>query len=84
LNSFGSDCVRKILRESKTVPATGPRPCPICGKPSVARHQPFCSVRCAQIDLGRWLKGNYRIETEEPPDESSGEGDKSQTHTPRN
>jgi endogenous inhibitor of DNA gyrase (YacG/DUF329 family) len=30
-------------------------------------------VRCAQIDLGRWLKGNYRIETDEGPDDPSEE-----------
>jgi endogenous inhibitor of DNA gyrase (YacG/DUF329 family) len=51
----------------------GQRRCPICGKPATPRHQPFCSARCADIDLGRWLKGNYRIPTEEPPDEGSGE-----------
>jgi uncharacterized protein len=50
------------------LPATGRR-CPICGRPASARHQPFCSKRCADIDLGRWLKGNYRVEIEEaPPD----------------
>ena len=55
----------------KPVPAA--RPCPICGKPSVQRFKPFCSSRCADIDLGRWLKGNYVIpgepleETEEAP-----------------
>jgi len=32
-------------------------------------HRPFCSPRCAQIDLGRWLKGNYSIPTDEAPDE---------------
>jgi len=46
------------------------RQCPICGKPAVQRYRPFCSARCAQIDLGRWLKGNYRIETDEAPDDS--------------
>jgi endogenous inhibitor of DNA gyrase (YacG/DUF329 family) len=46
-------------------PSTSPRPCPICGKPSTSQHRPFCSVRCARIDLGRWLKGNYRIATDE-------------------
>jgi uncharacterized protein len=46
------------------------RPCPICGKPSAPRSRPFCSPRCAQIDLGRWLKGNYRI----PTDETSEDG----------
>jgi len=45
------------------------RPCPICGKPAEPQHRPFCSARCAQIDLGRWLKGNYRIATEEEPEE---------------
>jgi uncharacterized protein len=50
------------------------RPCPICGKPPNEENRPFCSVRCARIDLGRWLKGNYQIPTEEAPeDDSSGE-----------
>lgn len=45
----------------------GNRRCPVCGKPATLRHQPFCSGRCTDIDLGRWLKGNYRVETDEPP-----------------
>jgi uncharacterized protein len=45
-----------------------PRPCPTCGKRATPRHRPFCSPRCAQIDLGRWLKGNYRIPTDETPE----------------
>ena len=49
------------------------RPCPICGKPPTPQNRPFCSTRCARIDLGRWLKGNYRIPTEEAPEEGSGE-----------
>jgi endogenous inhibitor of DNA gyrase (YacG/DUF329 family) len=35
--------------------------CPICGKPATDRFKPFCSGRCADIDLGRWLKGGYAI-----------------------
>jgi len=35
--------------------------CPICGKPGTAGFVPFCSKRCADIDLGRWLKGGYAI-----------------------
>jgi uncharacterized protein len=35
--------------------------CPICGKPGHKLHAPFCSRRCADIDLGRWLKGGYAI-----------------------
>ena len=44
--------------------------CPICGKPAVPQHQPFCSGRCADIDLGRWFKGAYSIPTDEPPEEA--------------
>lgn len=35
--------------------------CPICGEPADERYRPFCSKRCADIDLGRWLTGQYRI-----------------------
>ncbi|MBV8889698.1 MAG: DNA gyrase inhibitor YacG [Alphaproteobacteria bacterium] len=49
-----------------------PRCCPICGRPARAAHLPFCSVRCAQIDLGRWLNGAYRVETEEPAENDPG------------
>jgi uncharacterized protein len=50
-----------------------PRRCPICGKPPTPQNRPFCSARCARIDLGRWLKGNYRIPTEETPDQGDGD-----------
>lgn len=47
---------------SKRAPANdNPRPCPICGRLSVASHRPFCSSRCADIDLSRWLGGQYAI-----------------------
>ena len=36
--------------------------CPICEKPTVAAYKPFCSKKCADIDLNQWLVGNYRIE----------------------
>ncbi len=35
--------------------------CPICGKPRDPAHRPFCSHRCAQVDLGRWLTGQYVV-----------------------
>lgn len=46
--------------------ATEPMPrrpsrCPICGRPAQAESRPFCSPRCAQVDLGRWLTGGYAI-----------------------
>jgi endogenous inhibitor of DNA gyrase (YacG/DUF329 family) len=37
------------------------RPCPICGKASAQKFHPFCSARCAQVDLNRWLGGHYAI-----------------------
>lgn len=36
-----------------------PERCPNCGKPAAPDHAPFCSVRCQQVDLGRWLNGTY-------------------------
>ena len=41
--------------------STAPEACPICGKPKTVPFSPFCSKRCADIDLGRWLKGRYAI-----------------------
>ena len=35
--------------------------CPICGKPTVTEWRPFCSRRCADVDLARWLGEGYRI-----------------------
>ena len=43
--------------------------CPTCGKPGTADYRPFCSKRCADIDLGRWLKEGYRVPAEEQPAE---------------
>lgn len=44
------------------------RPCPLCGKPSQQKYHPFCSARCSDIDLSRWLGGRYAIPAEEEPD----------------
>ena len=35
--------------------------CPVCGKPANEGTKPFCSKRCADVDLNRWLKGSYVI-----------------------
>lgn len=40
---------------------TRARPCPGCGKLSVERYRPFCSARCADVDLNRWLSGSYSV-----------------------
>jgi hypothetical protein len=43
------------------------KPCPICGRPSIVEMRPFCSKRCADIDLGRWLGEAYRVPAIEQP-----------------
>lgn len=42
--------------------------CPVCGKPSVEKYRPFCSLRCADADLGRWFGESYSVPTEEAPE----------------
>jgi uncharacterized protein len=49
------------------------RPCPICGKPSVQAFHPFCSSRCADIDLNRWLSDGYVIPSSDQPSRGDGE-----------
>jgi endogenous inhibitor of DNA gyrase (YacG/DUF329 family) len=44
-----------------TVAASVSAKCPMCGRPAEVSHRPFCSVRCADADLGRWLTGQYRV-----------------------
>jgi len=43
--------------------------CPICGKPRDTAFKPFCSKRCSDIDLNRWLSGVYAVPTKEDEDE---------------
>ncbi len=54
--------------------------CPICDKPAAADYRPFCSRRCADVDLQRWLVGRYAIpasrdeEDEEDPASPASDG----------
>ncbi|MDF2995819.1 MAG: hypothetical protein K0R27_1456 [Xanthobacteraceae bacterium] len=54
---------------SEPAKSTPEKPCPICGKPAVEKYRPFCSSRCADIDLHRWLSGSYAIPAAEDDDE---------------
>lgn len=53
--------------ESAKAQQTAERPgktvskCTSCGNPQVPKYRPFCSKRCAQLDLGRWLNESYRV-----------------------
>ncbi len=54
--------------------------CPICGKPGVAAFRPFCSRRCADVDLNRWLSGVYAVpvtDDEEEDERRDAGGDES-------
>lgn len=44
--------------------------CPICARDTDAKHAPFCSRRCQDVDLGRWLRGSYAIPAEAVDDEN--------------
>lgn len=50
------------------------RTCPLCGKPTDHAFRPFCSKRCADIDLGRWLRGVYAVPGEPANSDEGGDG----------
>ena len=47
------------------------KPCPICGKPATDAAKPFCSERCRDVDLNRWLSGSYAIPGRKDADEDA-------------
>ena len=63
------------------VPLRPPKPCPTCGKPSTRKAYPFCSARCADVDLGRWFTEAYSVPAEDedefsetPPEAANDDG----------
>lgn len=42
--------------------------CPMCDKDTVASYKPFCSKRCADLDLAKWLNGSYAVPSTDPED----------------
>jgi endogenous inhibitor of DNA gyrase (YacG/DUF329 family) len=62
-------------RSDNVVPLRRPRalPCPICKKPAAMEYRPFCSKRCADLDLHKWLGEGYSIPAVEPPDGMDGD-----------
>ena len=55
----------KVVREKSQMTS-----CPLCHNPAEVPHTPFCSRRCAQLDLGKWLTGDYAIPAYEAMDDS--------------
>jgi endogenous inhibitor of DNA gyrase (YacG/DUF329 family) len=47
-----------------------PKSCPICGKPATEASKPFCSERCRDVDLNRWLSDSYRIPAKDDDDDA--------------
>ena len=63
-------------REPKKAAGRGKRtpkakPCPICGKPATEASRPFCSERCRDVDLNRWLSGSYVVLGRDNADEDA-------------
>ena len=50
-----------MVAANENDPTKATTPCPTCGKPSHPDYRPFCSKRCADVDLQRWLSGRYAI-----------------------
>lgn len=61
------------MTTSNVAPLRKARPCPECGRPSIRESYPFCSERCRNLDLSRWLSGSYAIPVAD--DESKAEAD---------
>lgn len=57
----------KYYRKAKA----GPLSCPICGEAADPKARPFCSKRCANIDLGYWLQGKYAIPAVDAADDTT-------------
>jgi endogenous inhibitor of DNA gyrase (YacG/DUF329 family) len=52
--------------------------CPLCQKTSLKPYSPFCSKRCADLDLGKWLRGDYAVPVVEEDDVPDSEEDPAQ------
>lgn len=65
------------MRNSEKSAKAAVKGCPICGKPQNAASKPFCSERCRDIDLNRWLSGSYAIPVRDDEDEDGGSSERS-------
>ena len=58
-------------RSGQGSPKKSAKPCPICGKPATEASRPFCSERCRDVDLNRWLSNSYAIPVTNDDDEDA-------------
>jgi endogenous inhibitor of DNA gyrase (YacG/DUF329 family) len=61
------EAVKEAAKESVKASA---KPCPICGKPATEASRPFCSERCRDVDLNRWLSNSYAIPAAKDDDDA--------------
>ena len=63
---------KEAVKESvKQAAKASAKPCPICGKPAIEASRPFCSERCRDVDLNRWLSNSYAIPAAKDDDEDA-------------
>jgi uncharacterized protein len=58
-------------KQGKSPGARKEKPCPVCGKPASPPSRPFCSERCRDVDLNRWLSGSYVVPGRKDEDEDA-------------
>ncbi|PJA59127.1 MAG: DNA gyrase inhibitor YacG [Rhodobacterales bacterium CG_4_9_14_3_um_filter_71_31] len=56
--------------------------CPICGKPRAQAFRPFCSRRCADVDLAKWFRGDYAVPAEDQTPDDAPPADAPPADTP--
>ena len=54
--------------------------CPICKRDTEKAFRPFCSRRCADVDLARWFTGSYAVPSQREEDQDIPENDTPTTH----
>ena len=69
------------MKEQRTKQKQKIRKCPICGRPAVEEFKAFCSKRCTDADLARWLKGAYAIPGR-PADAAATDGEEDENSKP--
>ena len=63
--------IAKAVAKPVVGSAAKPLPkCPTCGAPANAKTRPFCSPRCADVDLGNWFQGKYAIPAVDSADDT--------------
>lgn len=69
-----NDNDERARQERQGSPFASKPVCPICGKPTQPAFRPFCSKRCADVDLSRWFNGVYAVPGKSSEEEADGEG----------